>query len=104
MSAKVPYQKSDASCLCSARILGEFLCLLCIGEDHSKWNLVLRGVAILSCEKKSLCVCSNLVKRFLYIYIQSHNQTRDDDLAKYIIKVYNREGQLPTLGREASVL
>lgn len=48
-------------------------------------------------------MCSNLVKRFLYIDIQSHNQRRDD-LAKYIIKVYNRDGQLRTLGRGASVL
>lgn len=74
MSVKVPYQKSDDSCLCPAGILCEFLYLLCIGGDHSKWNVILREVATLTCEKRSLCVCvySSLVKRFLYI--QSHNQ------------------------------
>lgn len=35
----------------------------------------------------SVCVYSSLVKRFFYIYIQSHNQRGGDDLARYIIQV-----------------
>lgn len=51
-----------------------------------------------------MCVYSTLVRRFLCIYIQSHNQRGVDDLAKYIIQVENREGQLPMLGKGVSVL
>lgn len=84
-AAEAPGQESDGRCLCPARTLPEFLCLLCIGEDHGKWSIILREVAALTWEKRSHCVYSSLVERFLYIYTQSHNQRGDDDLAKHMI-------------------
>lgn len=74
-SVKVLSQKSGGSCFLQEPYV--HFCVCC-GRGHSKWHVILRTVATLTCKKRSLCVCIfQSSQEIFYIYIQSHNQTRD---------------------------